>query len=50
MNLDINLLRIGVTVVSFAVFIAILVWAASSRNRERFEQAARIPLEEDETP
>ena len=47
MNLDINLLRIAVTVASFAVFVGILVWAASSRNRARFEEASRIPFEED---
>ena len=46
MTFDINLLRIGVTVVSFVVFVGIIAWAASPRNRERFEQAARLPLDE----
>ena len=46
MTVDINLLRIVVTVVSFAVFAGILAWAASARNRERFEAAARLPFEE----
>jgi cytochrome c oxidase cbb3-type subunit 4 len=50
MSMDINMLRIVVTVVSFAVFIGILAWAASSRNRARFEEAARIPFEGDEAP
>ena len=42
----ITLLRVAVTVVSFAVFVGILAWAASARNRERFEEAARLPFEE----
>ena len=46
MTIDINTLRIAVTVVSFAVFVGIIVWAASARNRARFDAASRIPLEE----
>ena len=46
MTIDINLLRIAVTVVSFVVFVGILAWAASARNRERFDAAARLPFEE----
>ena len=46
MTIDINLLRIAVTVVSFAVFVGIMAWAASGRNRARFEEAARLPFEE----
>ena len=49
MTIDINFLRIAVTVVSFAMFVAIVAWAASARNRERFDEAARIPLDDDET-
>ena len=45
--MDINLLRSIVTVVAFAVFIGIVVWAWSSRNKTRFEEAARLPFEED---
>jgi cytochrome c oxidase cbb3-type subunit 4 len=45
--MDMNLLRIIVTVVSFIIFIGIVVWAWSSRNRARFEEAARLPFEQD---
>jgi cytochrome c oxidase cbb3-type subunit 4 len=46
MTIDINTLRVAVTVVSFAVFVGIVAWAASARNRARFDEAARLPLEE----
>ncbi|AMO25610.1 cytochrome oxidase [Ramlibacter tataouinensis] len=42
--MDINTLRIAATVVSFLVFIGILAWAFSRRNRERFEADAQIPF------
>lgn len=46
MTIDINTLRVAVTVVSFVVFVGILLWAASPRNRKGFDEAARIPLQE----
>ena len=49
MSMDINLAREIVTVVSFLAFVGILLWTASGRNRKRFEEAARIPLVDDET-
>jgi len=45
--LDINLWRSVVTVLSLAVFIAIVVWAWSDRNRASFDEAARQPLDQD---
>ena len=48
--MDINDLRILTTVLSFAVFIGILVWAFSKRNKQDFEEAARLPLDLDEGP
>ncbi len=45
--MDINLLRSIVTVLAFALFIGIVVWAWSSRNKTRFEEAAQLPFEED---
>jgi cytochrome c oxidase cbb3-type subunit 4 len=45
--MDITTLRIVTTLASFAIFIGILVWTFSSRNRERFEEAARLPFEQD---
>jgi cytochrome c oxidase cbb3-type subunit 4 len=48
--MDINDLRALTTVLSFAVFIGILVWAFSKRNKQDFEEAARLPLDLDEGP
>ena len=45
--MDINLLRSIVTVVAFIVFIGIVIWAWSRRNQARFEEAARLPFEQD---
>ena len=45
--MDINMLRSIVTVVAFVVFIGIVIWAWSARNRERFDDAARLPFEQD---
>jgi cytochrome c oxidase cbb3-type subunit 4 len=47
MEFDINSLRSLATVVSFVVFIGILVWAFSSRKSADFEQAAKLPFEQD---
>ena len=46
--MDINVLRSIVTVVAFVLFIAIVVWAYSDRSKAAFDQAARLPFEEDE--
>jgi len=45
--MDVNDLRITTTVVSFAIFIGILVWAFSKRNKEDFDAAAQLPLDQD---
>ncbi|MBK6866463.1 MAG: cbb3-type cytochrome c oxidase subunit 3 [Burkholderiales bacterium] len=45
--MDINLLRSIVTVVALLVFIGIVAWAWSSRNKQRFDEAARLPFEQD---
>ncbi len=44
--MDINTLRIMVTVTSFAAFIAIVWWATSRHNRQRFDEAAQLPFTE----
>jgi len=36
------------TVAVLVVFLAIVIWAWSGRRHEDFEQAARIPLDDDE--
>ncbi|HOP90860.1 MAG TPA: CcoQ/FixQ family Cbb3-type cytochrome c oxidase assembly chaperone [Ottowia sp.] len=46
--MDINMLRSIVTVVALVVFVGIVVWAWSARNRTRFEEAARLPFENDD--
>lgn len=49
LNMDTqNVLRTIVTVLAFATFIGITLWAWSGARREKFAEAARIPLEEDE--
>jgi len=45
--MDITTLRIAATLVSFVTFIGILVWAYSRRNTPRFDEAARLPFEQD---
>ncbi len=46
--MDITLLREAVTVLSFLSFVAIIAWAVHPGNREKFEQAALMPLEDEE--
>lgn len=45
--MDINDLRSLFTVLTFAVFIAITLWAWSSRRKDEFREAAMLPLEDD---
>jgi len=45
--MDLNLLRSIVTVVTFIVFIGIVIWAWSRRNQAAFEEAANLPFEQD---
>ena len=45
----ITLLRVVVTVLSFAAFTGVLAYALSPRNARRFDAAARLVLEGDET-
>lgn len=47
--MDINDLRAWVTLLSFAVFAGIVVWAWSARNRKAFEEAANLPFAEGST-
>jgi cytochrome c oxidase cbb3-type subunit IV len=42
--MSLNDLRIAVTVLSFAAFIGVFVWAWSRRNKSRFDEAARLPF------
>jgi cytochrome c oxidase cbb3-type subunit 4 len=46
MSIDnIKLVRIITTLVSFAFFIGVAIWAWSARNRKGFDEAARLPFE-----
>ncbi|MDH3209604.1 MAG: cbb3-type cytochrome c oxidase subunit 3 [Burkholderiaceae bacterium] len=42
--MDINDLRSAITLLSFAAFIGIVAWAWARSNRERFDEAAQLPL------
>ena len=42
--MDVNTLRIIVTLLSLAAFVGIVKWAWSARNRAGFEEAARLPF------
>ncbi len=42
--MNIDDLRVGLTVVSFLVFIGIAVWAYSRRRRRDFDEAANLPF------
>ena len=46
--MDINFLRSIVTVAAFAAFIGIVLWAYSGRRKAAFDQAARLPFEEED--
>ena len=45
--MDVNLLRALITLACFIAFLGIVVWAYSGKRRARFDDAARVPLEED---
>lgn len=47
MEFDVNTLRSLATVLSFATFVGIIVWAYSRKNSDDFEQAAQLPFEQD---
>jgi cytochrome c oxidase cbb3-type subunit 4 len=44
---DINVVREIVTVVCFVAFLGIVFWAYSARNKQSFDAAARLPLDDD---
>ena len=45
--MDINDLRSIVTLVSLLTFLGIVAWAWSRRTKERFEEAARLPFQDE---
>lgn len=48
MNMDINDLRSLFTVVMFAMFIGIVLWAYSGKRKQAFDEAALLPFSDDE--
>ena len=48
--MDINDMRSILTVLAFATFIGIVLWAYSGRRRAAFKEAANLPFTEDELP
>jgi cytochrome c oxidase cbb3-type subunit 4 len=47
--MDINFLRIAVTVLGFVCFLGICIWAYSKHARKGFEEASMLPFtDEDE--
>ena len=48
--MDVNDLRIVVTLLSFVIFIGIVVWAWSARNRQAFDEAAMLPFADEPAP
>ncbi len=46
--LDLNLIRSLVTVAAMVAFLGIVWWAWSAARKNRFEEAARLPLEEEQ--
>ena len=45
--MDINDLRSIVTVISMFSFLVIVAWAWSRRNKDRFEEAAQLPFQDE---
>ena len=46
--MDIESLRSVMTVIAFATFVGIVLWAYSGRAKPSFDEAARLPFAEDE--
>lgn len=45
--MDITTMRIFATVASMVCFVGIAWWTYSRRNKERFDEAAQLPFEQD---
>jgi cytochrome c oxidase cbb3-type subunit 4 len=46
--MDLQTLRIAITVIAFVLFVGIWLWAWSARRKRAFDEAARLPFDEDE--
>lgn len=45
--MDINNLRSAVTVISFLIFVGIIIYAWSRRNKAAFDEAAMLPFQDE---
>ncbi len=45
--MDINILRSGVTLAGFVLFVGILVWAWRPDKKVQFDEAAQLPFQSD---
>ncbi len=48
MEETVNMIRAGMTVVMFLAFMGIVWWAYGPKRRQRFEEDARIALDDDQ--
>ena len=48
--MDINTFRGLITLLLMVLFLAVVIWTFSSGRRRDFEEAARLPLGDDEKP
>jgi len=48
--MDINDIRALITLLAFITFIGIVVWAYHAKSRRNFDEAARLPFEDDTVP
>lgn len=46
--MDIHFVRAIVSVVMFVLFLGIIWWAYTGHNRQRFQEAAQLPFEDDD--
>jgi len=47
--MDINIIRSAITLLCFAAFLAIVVWAWSGKRKAAFDEAANLPFADDAT-
>ncbi len=45
--MDVNDLRVAVTVAAFCLFIAVLVWTYRPARKAQFDDAAQVPFRSD---
>ncbi len=50
MDIDINDIRSLFTVLVFAAFVGVWIWAWSDKRKQAFEEAANLPFADDDAP